>query len=162
MLKLDYQVCSAAADQILLSRIWLTCAQIMNEMERANRKIVETMTSTERCGPRLWKNKKGESLTADRSPSERRNTSGAAAFCCEDNKPWGRSAATATSLYFALSSVGNVGSQTSWLCGQKSDGWRIWRIRVSEGGETRVKQERNKVRRWKEGQQVAVCHRSGS
>lgn len=27
----------------------------MNEMESANRKMVETMTSTERCGPRLCK-----------------------------------------------------------------------------------------------------------
>lgn len=26
---------------------------MMNEMESAKRKIVETMTSTERCGPRL-------------------------------------------------------------------------------------------------------------
>lgn len=28
---------------------------MMNEMESASRKIVETMTSTERCGPRLCK-----------------------------------------------------------------------------------------------------------
>lgn len=39
----------------------------MNEMESANRKMVETMTSTERCGPRLCKNSKqiGDSCTAD-------------------------------------------------------------------------------------------------
>lgn len=28
---------------------------MMNEMESASRKMVETMTSTERCGPRLCK-----------------------------------------------------------------------------------------------------------
>lgn len=41
------QIRSAPAD------IKLTWAQMMNEMESAKRKIVETMTSTERCGPRL-------------------------------------------------------------------------------------------------------------
>ena len=33
----------------------LTWAQMMNEIESAKRKMVETMTSTERCGPRLCK-----------------------------------------------------------------------------------------------------------
>lgn len=56
----------------------------------------------------------------------------------QTNKPWGRSAATATSLYSALSSAWNGGSRTSWLCGQKSGGWRIWRKAVSAGERARA------------------------
>lgn len=79
----------------------------------------------------------------------------------QKDKPWGRSAATATSLYSALSSAWNVGSQTSWLCAQKSDGWRTWRITVSEGEKTRScsQRQRDTVRHWKGSQQVAVLHR---
>lgn len=81
-----------------------------------------------------------------------RNISGGSSILlqCQTNKPAGRSAATATSLYSALSLAWNAGSQTSWLCGQKSDGWRIWQITASEEEKTRactVKRQRNTLKR---------------
>lgn len=58
----------------MLPRTWLTWAQIMTETESANRNTVDTMTSTDRCGPRLCRTNELKDPAANKYRSDISNS----------------------------------------------------------------------------------------
>lgn len=123
----------------LFQQIGLTWAQMMNEKERAKRKIVETMTSTERCGPRLCNEQVGQWCTVTNNGHENHPVVKQCRVIkrTDEYKPWEKSVVTTTSWCSGLSSAWNEGSQISWPCEQKWGGWSTWQTRVSVGGKQR-------------------------
>lgn len=121
-------LCSLSRSE-MLQQLWLTWAQMMNEKESASRKMVETMTSTERCGPRLCnKQVKQSSISkgTDHSWNAVQRSVKAAEYA-----PWEKSEVTTTSLCSGLSSAWNEESQISLPCELRWGGWSTWQIKVS-------------------------------